>query len=60
MCGVEVGAKRFQLETFVNGHLEEIERVAAERAVAVYRAKTTEATDTVLSQTAIGAPTDAQ
>ena len=58
MCGVDIGDKRPQLETFVNGHLEEIERVAAEKAVDVYRAKTSEATDTVLSHTAIGAPAD--
>jgi hypothetical protein len=60
MCGVEVGDKRSQLERFVKGHLDEIERVAAEKAVAVYRTKTSEATDEVLSHTAIGAPTDAR
>jgi hypothetical protein len=57
MCGVDVGDKRAQLETFINGHLEETERVAAEKAVAVYRVKTSEASDKVLSETAIGAPT---
>jgi hypothetical protein len=56
MCGVEVRDKRPQLEAFVHDHLEEIERVATEKAVSVYREKTTEATDTVLSHTAIGAP----
>ena len=56
ICGVDVGEKRPQLETFVAGHLDEIERRAAEKAVAVYREKTTEATTKVLSQTAIGAP----
>ena len=57
MCGVELGERR-QLEAFVAGHLEEIERRAAEKAVAVYREKTIEATDKVLSQAAIGAPTN--
>jgi len=57
ICGLDVGDKRARLELFVNGHLEEVERVAAEKAVVVYREKTTEATDKVLSQTAIGAPT---
>ena len=56
MCGVEVRDKRRQLETFVAGHLDEIERTAAEKAVGVYREKTTEATNKVLSETAIGAP----
>ena len=60
ICRAEVGDKRAQLELFVNGHLEEIERLAAEKAVVVYREKTTEATDKVLSQTAIGAPTVGQ
>ena len=56
MCGIEVGEQRSQLETFVAGHLDEIERTAAEKAVGVYRDKTTEATNKVLSETAIGAP----
>jgi hypothetical protein len=56
MCGVEVREKRPQLEAFVHDHLDEIERVATEKAVNVYREKTSEATDTVLSQTAIAAP----
>ena len=56
MCGVEVGERRPQLETFVAGHLDEIERRAAEKAVGIYREKTTEATTKVLSDTAIGAP----
>ena len=56
MCGVDVGERRAQLETFVAGHLDEIERAAAEKAVDVYRQKTTEATDKVLSDTAIGTP----
>jgi hypothetical protein len=60
MCGVDVGDKRPQLEIFVNGHLEEIERVAAEKAVDIYRAKTSEATERVLSHTAIGTPSDSQ
>ena len=58
ICGVELDERRPQLEAFVAGHLEEIERRAAEKAVAVYRQKATEATDKVLSQTAIGAPTN--
>ena len=57
MCGIEVRDKRPELETFVMGHLHEIERVAAEKAVAVYREKATEASSTVLSHTAIGSPT---
>jgi hypothetical protein len=56
VCGVDIGAKRQQLEMIAIGHLNEIERTAAEKAVTVYREKTTEATDKVLSQTAIGAP----
>jgi hypothetical protein len=60
MCGVELGEGRPQLEALVAGHLEEVERRAAEKAVAVYRAKTTEATDKVLAHTAIGAPTNTE
>jgi hypothetical protein len=56
MCAVDVGDKRAQLETFVVGHLKEIERVAAEKAVTVYREKAAEASNKVLSETAIGAP----
>jgi hypothetical protein len=56
MCGVDVGDRRPQLETFIAGHLDEIERTAAEKAVVVYREKTTEATTKVLSETAIGTP----
>ena len=56
MCAVDVSDKRAQLETFVVRHLEEVERRAAEKAVTVYRQKTTEASDKVLSDTAIGAP----
>ena len=56
MCDVDVSEKRPQLETFVAGHLDEVERTAAEKAVVVYREKTTEATTKVLSETAIGTP----
>jgi hypothetical protein len=60
MCGVDVRDKRSQLETFVVGHLDEIERLAAEKAVGVYRQKAAEASSSVLSQTAIGAPSKNQ
>ena len=56
MCQVELGDKRPQVETFVQTHLDEIERRAAERAVAIHREKTTEASDRVLSETTIGSP----
>ena len=56
ICGVEIHDKRPQLEAFVAGHLDEIERSAAEKAVTVYREKATEASSTVLSHTTIGAP----
>ena len=36
--------------------LNEIERQAAEKAVVLYREKTPEATDKLLSETAIGSP----
>jgi hypothetical protein len=55
MCGVTV-ENRPQLEQFVIGHLDAIERTAAEKAIGVYRAKLAEASDTVSAQTAIGAP----
>ncbi len=57
MCKVELGDKRPQVETYVRSHLDEIERRAAEKAVAVHREKTTEASDRVLSETSIGSPT---
>jgi hypothetical protein len=56
ICRVDFGDKRPQVEACVQGHLDEIERRAAEKAVAVHRAKATEASDTVLSETAIGSP----
>jgi len=49
MCGVELVDKRPSLEAFITGHLDEVERRAAEKAVAVYRQKTTEAGDKVLT-----------
>jgi hypothetical protein len=56
-CKVDAADKRPQFEALVVTHLNEIERQAAEKAVVVYREKTTEATDKVLSETAIGSPT---
>jgi hypothetical protein len=56
ICRIDPGDKRPQLEGLVMSHLNEIERQAAEKAVVVYRQKTTEATDKVLSETAIGSP----
>jgi hypothetical protein len=53
---VDFGDKRPEIEACVKAHLDEIERRAAERAVAVHRVKATEAGDTVLSETAIGSP----
>jgi hypothetical protein len=53
LCGMEADVdKRRQLETTVAGHLEDVRRVAAERAVIVYRDKTREADEKVLSQAA--------
>jgi hypothetical protein len=57
MCKVEFGDKRRQVEAYVQGHLDEIERTASEKAVAVHREKATEASDRVLSETTIGSPT---
>ena len=56
-CGVELVDKRAQVEAIVADHVAEIERLAAEKAVGVYREKATEASDKVLSQTTIGSPT---
>ena len=55
-CRIDAADKRPQLEALVKSHLNEIERQAAEKAVVLYRAKTTEATDKLLSETAIGSP----
>ena len=57
MCKVEFGDKRQQVEVYVQTHLDEIERRAAEKAVSVHREKTIEASDKVLSETTIGSPT---
>jgi hypothetical protein len=57
ICRIDANDKRPQLEALVMTHLNEIERQAAEKAVIIYRNKTTEATDKVLSETAIGSPT---
>jgi hypothetical protein len=56
-CGVELVDKRAQVEAIVADHVAEIERLAAEKAVGVYREKAKEASDKVLSQTTIGSPT---
>ena len=56
-CGIDAADKRPQLEALVMSQLNEIERQAAEKAVVLYREKTTEATDKLLSETAIGSPT---
>jgi hypothetical protein len=56
ICGV-AAKTRPQLERFVNDHLDEVERSAAEKAIIVYREKVAEAAMTVSTQTAIGAPT---
>jgi hypothetical protein len=59
MCGAQAdGDKRRQLEAVVIGHLEDVRRLAAEKAVVVYRDKTREADEKVLSQTATGAGPD--
>ena len=56
-CGAELVDKRAQVEAIVADHVAEIERLAAEKAVGVYREKAKEASDNVLSQTTIGSPT---
>ena len=56
-CRIDAEDKRPQLEALVMTQLNEIERQAAEKAVVLYREKTTEATDKLLSETAIGSPT---
>jgi hypothetical protein len=53
MCGVELVEKRPQLETFIARQLDEVQRRAAEKAVAVYRQKSTEASDKVLTETVL-------
>jgi hypothetical protein len=53
MCGVDLIEKRAQLEAFVTEHLEEVERRAAEKAVDVYRQKTAEAGEKVLTETSV-------
>jgi hypothetical protein len=59
MCGAQTdGDKRRQLEAVVTGHLEDVRRLAAEKAVVVYRDKTREADEKVLSQTATAAGPD--
>jgi hypothetical protein len=58
LCGAEAdAAKRGQLEAVVTDHLEDVRRSAAEKAVVVYRDKTREADEKVLSETtAAGQP----
>ena len=53
MCGVELVEKRPQLERFIAEQLDDVQRRAAEKAVAVYRQKSTEASDKVLTETAL-------
>lgn len=50
--------KRPQVEACVKSHLDEMERGATEKTVAIYRQKAAEASDKVFSETTIGAPTD--
>jgi hypothetical protein len=52
MCGVQLVDRRPQLEALIAGHLDDVERRAAEKAVGVYRQKATEASDKVLTDTA--------
>ena len=56
ICRVDLGKQRRQVEACITGHLNELERSTAEKSVAVMRAKSAEASDAVLSQTAIGRP----
>ena len=58
ICRVDLGDKRPQVVACVKGHLDEMERGATEKTVAIYRDKAVEASDKVFSETAIGAPTD--
>jgi hypothetical protein len=58
ICRLDLGDKRRQVEACVKSHLDEMERGAAEKTVAIYREKAIEASDKVLSETTIGAPTD--
>jgi hypothetical protein len=53
MCGVELVEKRPQLEKFIAEQLDDVQRRAAEKAVAVYRQKSTEASDKVLTEPAL-------
>lgn len=51
MCGVEPVEHRAKLEAFIAEQLEEVEQKAAEKAVGVYRQKTAEAGEKVLTET---------
>jgi hypothetical protein len=48
-CGIQLVDKRPQLEVLIAGHLDDVERRAAEKAVGIYRQKATEASDKVLT-----------
>ena len=58
ICRVDLGDTRPQVEACIKGHLDELERSAAEKTVTIYRDKAAEASDKVFSETVIGAPTD--
>lgn len=58
ICRVDLSDKRPQVEACVKSHLDEMERGATEKTVAIYRQKAAEASDKVFSETTIGAPTD--
>jgi hypothetical protein len=53
MCGVQLVERRHQLDAFVAGHLDDVGRRAAEKAVTVYRQKTAEASQEILTETAL-------
>ena len=57
LCHLDLGDKRQEAEACLASHLDEFERATAERSVAVIREKAGEASEAVLSRTAIGSPT---
>jgi len=58
ICRIDLGDKRPQVEACIKSHLDEMERSAAEKTVAIYRDKASEASDKVFSETVIGSPND--
>jgi hypothetical protein len=56
ICQLDLGDKQSQVEACVKSHLDEIERGAAEKTVAIYREKGVEASDKVFATTTAGAP----